>query len=105
MARFQGNGETPVGSRGGPCYQPTGSAGRQWESDRGAQRGKHQPLGKQLPCDAQAACTERETDADFLCARGGAAKHQIGEVAAGNQQHQAGDAGQHPERPAEALLQ
>ncbi len=105
VAPFEGDGETPVGGCGGPGDQPAGPTRGQRECDRGAQHRKDEALGKQLPGDADAARADCKTNADFLRTRGGATQHQVGKVAARNQEHQAGDAGQHPERASEALLQ
>src|ERR1035438_8301855 len=102
---FEGERETPVGGGGGPGDEPARSAGGEDQGGGGSQGGEEQAFGEQLAGDAGAAGAEREADADFLGASGRPAQHQVGEVAARHEKHQSGDAGEHPERASEALLQ
>ena len=65
---------------------------------RRADRGDQQALRQQLTDDAPARRADREANGDLALARGGARQHQVREVGARDQQHQAGRRQQQPER-------
>ena len=105
MPPFQFERKTPIARSRGPANQPAGSTRGRQQRDHGSQRGKQKSFGQQLAGDARAAGAERQADADFLGSRRGSSQQQVGQVAARNQQYQAGDSHQHPERAAEPPFQ
>ena len=67
---------------------------------------REQPaLGQELSRQSRARAAQREPDGDLTVAGGGARQQEVGEVAAGHQQHQPGHPEQQPERPIVAIPQ
>ena len=64
----------------------------------GAQQRQHDALDQQLADEPPAAGAQAEADGDLLLPRGGAGHQQVGDVRAGDQQHQADHAHQHHQR-------
>ncbi len=53
-----------------------------------AGRAEHQALGQQLGGNAPARCAERDANRDLLAPRGAPGEKEVGDVRAGNQQHE-----------------
>ena len=64
----------------------------------GADGGEQQALGQHLTDDAAARRADGQAHRDLALARGRAREHQVGEVGAGDEQHQAGGREQQPQR-------
>ena len=56
-----------------------------------AEHGEHDAFGERLADEPSARCAEGEPDRGLRAARGSASQQQIGDVGAGNEQHQAAD--------------
>ena len=52
---------------------------------------EHCALGERMPKQASSRCSQRHTHRDFAFASAGPRQHQVRQVGAGDQQHQAGD--------------
>ena len=61
-------------------------------------RRDQQALGQQLADDAPARRADRQPHGDLALARGGARQHQVREIRAGDEQHEAGRGEQQPQR-------
>ena len=61
---------------------------RRAQSGRAARERQQDALGKQLPRDATACCTQRAPNGEFLLPRRAAGQQQIRDVHAGNQKHE-----------------
>ncbi len=64
---------------------------RQGDAERRSAEREQAALDKQLRGDAAARCSEGHADGHLALAGAGAGEHQIGEVGAGDEQHQSGD--------------
>ena len=71
---------------------------REHRARRGAGHGQQHALRHQLPHDASARRADGQPHRDLALARGGAGEHQVGQVGAGDEQHQRGHAEQDPQR-------
>ena len=69
----------------------------------GDERQQHR-FDEQLPDDVPSAGAERDADADLVRAMGGARQQQVGDVRAGDQQHEADRAHQRPEQQCGAAV-
>ena len=65
---------------------------------RAAEHREQTRLGEELPDELQPARADREPDGHLVGARGGAREQQVGDVGAGDEQHERGDAEQEQER-------
>ena len=68
------------------------------QAEHASRQRQHDALGEQLPDDAAARAADRGADGDFPPPAGRPHQQQIGDVGAGDQQHQADGAGQHHQR-------
>ena len=74
--------------------QQVGGPEREDEPSPAAEERQREALHEQLADNAPAAAAEREANGDLLAARGAPGKQHVGEVEAGDQQHDAGHAEQ-----------
>ena len=76
------------------------------EAERGAERAagerQHDPFGQELPQQPPASGAERRADRELPLPRLGARQQQVGEIGAGDEQHEPDRALQHPQRRADA---
>ena len=75
------------------------------KSGKSAHATQQHALGKDLADDAAPPRAEGHADGDFGAARGGARQHQVGDIGAGNEQHDRGKNHQHLQALARVLLQ
>ena len=68
------------------------------EPERAAREREHDRLGEELPDDARAARAERRAHRDLLAAPERPREDEVGDVGAGDQQHEADRAEQHEQR-------
>ena len=64
-----------------------------------ADQREHERLGHDLPDQTRPPGAERGANRQLLAASGRAAEHQVGEIRAGDQQHESHRREQHEERP------
>ena len=62
--------------------------GRQQDAERPADGGKQQRLGDQLVCEVALTGAERQADRQLAAPRQAGREQQVGDIGAGNQQHQ-----------------
>lgn len=75
---------------------------RQQQAERAADPRENKAFGDELPHHARGAGAECRADRDFALARSGAGQHQVGDVGAADQQHDADRTHQHEDHPAAA---
>ncbi len=104
----------PVEADGGAMFADAGKAGgtdgqqrahanvAEHEAEDAAGDGKHHAFGEQLADDAGAAGTHGGADGEFALAAGGAHEQEIGDVGAGDEQHEADRAEKDQQRLARA---
>ena len=78
-------------------------AERQGDAQHAAGEGQQQALGEELPHQLTPGGAERQPDGDLPLAHEGAGDQQVGDVGAGDEQHQADHAHQHDERHREVV--
>ena len=74
--------------------EPHGDGG----AARRADGRKQQAFGQHLPDDASSRCANRQPDGDLALADGCPREHQVREIGAGDEQHDAGGREQQPQR-------
>ena len=81
-----------------PARPPTAPPPASGTAQRAARGGQQQALGHQLAAQAPGACAQRRAHRHLLAARAAARQQQVGQIDAGDQQHQADRAPQQPQR-------
>jgi hypothetical protein len=61
---------------------------REQQTHETAACGEHDVLSEQLPDETAAGCTQRKADGDLLLPDGGPSQQHVGDIGAGDQQHQ-----------------
>ena len=105
--RASGDGLTSSGapSTGMKAMQALRHHRRQPETDEAAGAGEQQALDEELAHELAARGAERQPHGDLALAHEAARDEQVGDVGAGDEQHQADHAHQHDERRREVVAQ
>jgi hypothetical protein len=86
-------------SRWGHCHQRAHAGHGQRDAYRTTEARQQNALGEQLPDEARSVGAERDAHCHFMPARRGAHQQQVGNVGAGDEQHERHCSGKDVQRP------